>query len=121
MDLELTPLRGLAELDKVITDSHAKPVMLFKHSYTCGISAEALDELRAHLDDKVAALPAVRYAMVTVQTHREVSNAIATRLGVRHETPQAILVHEGRAIWSASHFRGNATELQKALAEIATA
>jgi bacillithiol system protein YtxJ len=120
MDLELTPLRGLAELDKVITDSHAKPVMLFKHSYTCGISAEALDELRAHLDDTPAA-PAVRYAMVTVQTHREVSNAIATRLGVRHETPQAILVHEGKAIWTASHFRVNATELQKALAAIATA
>jgi bacillithiol system protein YtxJ len=117
MDLELTPLRGLVELEQVISDSHVKPVLLFKHSYTCGISAEALDELRTHLDGRTN--PAgIRYAMVTVQTHRDVSNAIATRLGVRHETPQAILVHEGRAVWTASHFRVNAAELAKALAVV---
>ena len=115
MDLELTPLRGLAQLEQVITDSHARPVLLFKHSYTCGISAEALDELRAHLDQQTALPTGVSYAIVTVQTHREVSNAIASTLGVRHETPQAILVREGRAVWTASHFRVNAAELQKAL------
>lgn len=115
MDLELTPLNGLAELDQVISDSHLKPVLLFKHSYTCGISAEALDELRVHLDGQMAAPAGVRYAMVTVQTHRDVSNAIAAKLGVRHETPQAILVRAGRAVWSASHFRINAAELTKAL------
>jgi len=118
MDLELRPLRGLAELEQVITDSHVKPVLLFKHSYTCGISAEALDELRAHLGGQTTGPAPVRYAMVTVQTHRDVSNAIAARLGVRHETPQAILVHGGRAVWSASHFRVNATELTKALATV---
>ena len=121
MDLELTPLRGLAELEQVITDSHVKPVLLFKHSYTCGISAEALDELRAHLDGQAGSAAPVRYAMVTVQTHRDVSNAIAAKLGVRHETPQAILVQGGRAVWSASHFRVNAAELTKALATVPSA
>ena len=119
MDLELTPLRALSELEQVITDSHVQPVLLFKHSYTCGISAEALDELRAHLDGRTdSAAAAVRYAMVTVQTHRDVSNAIAAKLGVRHETPQAILVQGGRAVWSASHFRVNVAELTKALATV---
>jgi bacillithiol system protein YtxJ len=94
---------------------------VFKHSYTCGISAEALDELRTHLDDHVSTRTSVKYAMVTVQTHREVSNAIAAKLGVRHETPQAILVHGGRAVWSASHFRVNAAELQKAVATVPSA
>jgi bacillithiol system protein YtxJ len=115
MDLSLTPLHALAELDQFILDSHVTPVMLFKHSYTCGVSAEAMDELRAYLDDHPATARRVRYAMVTVQTHRDISNAIASKLGVRHETPQAILVHEGRAVWTASHFRVNAAELQKAL------
>lgn len=114
MDLGFTTLSGVHELDQVLSDSHQRPVLLFKHSYTCGISAEALDELRAHIDDGTAS--AVHYAMVTVQTHRDVSNRIAERLGVRHETPQAILVREGRAVWSASHFRVNAAELHKALA-----
>jgi bacillithiol system protein YtxJ len=114
MDHALTTLHAVHDLDRMLTDSHEQPVLLFKHSYTCGISAEALDELRTHIDD--ASAHAVRYAIVTVQTHRDVSNTIAERLGVRHETPQAILVREGRAVWSASHFRVNAAELQKALA-----
>jgi bacillithiol system protein YtxJ len=118
MDLALKPLRELAELDQIIDYSHKQPVMLFKHSRTCGISAEALDELRVHLDEHAASVASAHYAMVTVQTHRDISNAIAAKLGVRHETPQAILVHGGRVIWTASHFGVNAAELQKALAGV---
>jgi bacillithiol system protein YtxJ len=112
----ITPLRGIDELEEALSASHSKPVLLFKHSHTCGISAEALDELRSHIDEPSSS-GAVRYAMVTVQTHRQVSNEIATRLGVRHETPQAILVRGGKVIWTASHFRVNAAELQKAIRE----
>jgi len=50
-----------------------------------------------------------------VQTHRDVSNAVSARLGVRHETPQALLVRGGQVVWSASHFRVNAEELGKAV------
>jgi bacillithiol system protein YtxJ len=114
MDLGLPALRCIDELDQTLADSHERPVLLFKHSYTCGVSAEALDELRSHLKESGSA--EVQYAMVTVQTHREVCHTITKRLGVRHETPQAILVRDGRAIWSASHFRVNAAEIQKALA-----
>jgi len=110
----LTTLAAVHELDAVLSASHVQPLLLFKHSYTCGVSAEALDELRTHIED-TPHVP-VTYAMVTVQTHRELSDVIARRLGLRHETPQAILVRGGRVIWSASHFRVNAAELEKALA-----
>lgn len=115
MPEELKPLHHLDDVERVLADSHHDPVLLFKHSRTCGISAEALDELRDHLEQHQAAPGRIRYAMVTVQTHRDVSNAIAARLGVRHETPQAILVHGGRAIWTASHFRVNAVEIANAV------
>jgi bacillithiol system protein YtxJ len=118
MDLGLTTLRGIHELDHALSNSHHRPVLLFKHSHTCGISAEALDELRAHIDSHVHATT-VEYAMVTVQTHREISNKISERLGVRHETPQAILVRDGQAVWSASHFRVNADELRKVVSAAA--
>jgi bacillithiol system protein YtxJ len=117
MDLDLRTLRAVDELDTVLNNSHRRPVLLFKHSYTCGVSAEALDELLSHIDGAEPA--AVEYAMVTVQTHRDVSNTIAERLGVRHETPQAILIRDGRVVWAASHFRVNAAEIQKALAPAA--
>jgi thioredoxin 1 len=53
--------------------------------------------------------------MITVQTHRPVSDAVAKLLGVRHETPQAILLRDGKVVWNASHFRITATELDKAV------
>ncbi len=114
---DLIHVDTLNALDRLLTESHVRPLLLFKHSYTCGISAEALDELVDHLNaDVVAAgMTEPQYAMVTVQTHRDVSNAVSARLGVRHETPQALLVRDGRVVWSASHFRVTADAMQQAL------
>jgi bacillithiol system protein YtxJ len=114
---DLTQLQRVDQLDGLLAESADRPVLLFKHSYSCGTSAEALDELLVHL----SATPLdARYAIVTVQTHRDVSNAVAQRLGVRHETPQALLVRDGRVVWSASHFRVTADAVARAIAHPAT-
>jgi bacillithiol system protein YtxJ len=89
---------------------------------------EALDEIVAYLNDRGPERSAPhdgrsaphesrppQYAMVTVQTHRAVSNAVAQRLGVRHETPQALLIRDGRVVWSASHFRVTAAAVEDAI------
>jgi bacillithiol system protein YtxJ len=108
----LKHLHDLAALDAAIEESHERPVLLFKHSRTCGISCEALDELHAHLEQGT---PTAVYRVITVQSHRHVSDEAASRLGVRHETPQAILVRDGRPVWKASHFRITADALSTAL------
>jgi bacillithiol system protein YtxJ len=77
----------------------------------CGVSCEALDELHAHIG--AAAVGDIVYKMITVQTHRAVSDVAAQRLGIRHETPQAILVRDGKVIWNASHFGITATRLDQ--------
>lgn len=117
MHPDLTLLERVDELDRLLSESHTRPLLVFKHSYTCGVSAEALDELIDHLNAEFDASggPDPRYAMVTVQTHREVSNAVTARLGVRHETPQALLIKNGRVVWAASHFRVTADAVRKAL------
>jgi bacillithiol system protein YtxJ len=107
-------LSDLDMLEAAITESLDRPVLLFKHSRTCGISMEALDELHAHIEQGVAR---AAYKMITVQSHRGVSEVAAKRLGIRHETPQAILLHGGRAVWNASHFRITAAEIDRVLAE----
>ena len=122
MHPRLTPLRLVEELDHLLSQSGTRPLLLFKHSYSCGISAEALDELVDLLESTGAeskGSDSPVYAMVTVQTHRDVSNAVATRLGVRHETPQALLVRDGQVIWAASHFRVTADAVAAALAAAA--
>ena|SRR5688572_25640104 len=113
MHPELTSLQRIDQLDELLTESGTQPLLLFKHSYSCGISAEALDELVEHLNSDRAG--SVRYAMVTVQTHRDVSNAVSAKLGIRHETPQALVIREGRVVWSASHFRVTAKAVEAAV------
>jgi bacillithiol system protein YtxJ len=98
----LTPLSHIDELEAAIGESRERPVLLFKHSRTCGISCAALDELHAHVGE---ADPQASYKLITVQSHRGLSDETAARLGIRHETPQAILLRDGRAVWTASHFR----------------
>ena len=112
MHPDLTHLQRIEQLDELLAESSHRPLLLFKHSASCGTSFEALDELIDHLNDE--RLPA-RYAMITVQTHRELSTAVARRLGVRHETPQALLIREGRVVWSASHFRVTGGALEAAI------
>ena len=113
MHPDLTTLEHVDELHRLLVESERRPLLLFKHSYTCGVSMEALDEIVAHLNARTDSAP--QYAMVTVQTHRALSNAISQKLGVRHETPQALLVKSGRVVWSASHFRVTAAAVGKAI------
>jgi thioredoxin 1 len=108
----LTPLTDVPALEEAIAESKERPVLLFKHSRYCGVSAEALDELQSHIE---GARADVAYRMITVQTHRPVSDAVSQRLGLRHETPQAILLRDGKIVWNASHFRITANQLDQIL------
>ena len=108
----LTHLSDLDMLEAAIAESLERPVLLFKHSRTCGVSCEALDALHAHLERGGTN---AAYKMITVQSHRRVSDVVVEKLGVRHETPQAILLRDGRPIWNASHFRITAQELGRVL------
>lgn len=112
----LRELTTVEELDLVLEAPGDRPVVLFKHSRTCGTSAMAYDELLALAD---AAMPAT-VCLVVVQTSRPVSNAIEARFGIRHESPQAIVVHGGRVVWHASHFRVSADAIQRAVDQAAT-
>jgi thioredoxin 1 len=109
----LVALHDLAGVDAAIAESRERPVLLFKHSRYCGVSCEALDELQSHIESPL--VTGIAYRMVTVQTHRAVSDLIAQRLAIRHETPQAILLRHGKAVWNASHFRITATQLDRAV------
>lgn len=82
-------------LDSLITDSKQKPVIVFKHSNACSISARAYREMEKMEAD---------VNILVVQSAREVSRELANLTGVRHETPQVIVLRDGKAVWNASHF-----------------
>ena len=55
--------------------------------------------------------------IVDVRAQRAVSNAIAARFALRHESPQVLLLRHGRLVWSASHFRVTASAIAQKLRE----
>lgn len=111
----LTHLSHVSELDLAVSESRERPVLLFKHSATCGVSCEALDELHAHI---AAAAAGAAYKVITVQSHRRLSDEIAVRFGIRHESPQAILLRDGLPVWTGSHFRITAGQLDKVIGSL---
>ena len=108
----LTPLTTLDELTRALDASHARPALFFKHSYTCGTSAQAFEELQALLAGPP--LPADLY-LIDVRAGRAVSNELAARVQTRHESPQALLVKDGQVRWAVSHFRVTATAIDAAI------
>lgn len=53
--------------------------------------------------------------VLEVQTARELSREVSTITGVRHETPQVIVLKDGKAVWNASHYDVNASSVSEAL------
>ncbi len=111
----LKELRTIEELSLTLEQSIEKPVLLFKHSLTCPISARAFNEFQSYLEQ---ADSRVSYKLITVQTARAVSNEVAARLNVVHQSPQAILVRDGREVWNASHFDINVSSLARAIGSL---
>jgi bacillithiol system protein YtxJ len=104
--IELTDIESL---DRFFAQANGATAILFKHSDSCGISAGAYEEM-AKFDGPVG--------LVTVQTARDVSNEIESRLGIEHATPQVFIVRGGKSLWTASHWKIKAEAVRAALAEI---
>ena len=108
----LKELTTLEELDAALATSATQPILIYKHSLTCGSSGVAYEEV---LDLAEASMLPGSTFLVRIQAAREVSRAIEERLGIRHESPQILLIVEGRGVWHASHFRVTASAISAAL------
>ncbi|HEY8223758.1 MAG TPA: bacillithiol system redox-active protein YtxJ [Pyrinomonadaceae bacterium] len=93
-------------LENLLNNSNQRAIVVFKHSNSCPISAIAYREME-QLDSEVV--------LVDVQSAREVSRQLADITGIRHESPQVIVLRNGKAVWSASHFDVKAREVAKVL------
>ena len=93
-------LQSESDLEAVLEASKDQPQLIFKHSTSCFISAGAKRELEQATDD-ISTHADINYVGVIQQ--RPVSNAIASRLDITHESPQLILVENGEPIWDLSH------------------
>ena len=99
------------ELDNLLSQSEQEPVVLFKHSLTCGVSAMAhrrLTQLNEPEDPVVYKLE--------IQNNRPLSNHVAQHFGIKHESPQVIIVHKGSPVFDTSHGRITPASVRDAIA-----
>jgi bacillithiol system protein YtxJ len=92
-------LRQNRDLEQLLEGSKTNPVLIFKHSTQCPISAYSYKEFMTFAESSGD----LACGVVLVIENRRLSNTIEQVLNVQHESPQAIIVVGGRAVWHASH------------------
>jgi bacillithiol system protein YtxJ len=88
-------------LDKIIDESKQKPVVIFKHSTSCSISAMALSRLERNW--KESEMSNVNAYFLDLIAYRDISNAVAEKFGVMHQSPQILLIKNGACVYDDSH------------------
>lgn len=93
------PLTEIEQLESIEIASMIKPIIIFKHSTRCSISRMALKQFEKEydLDDTVDAF------FLDLIAYRAISNEIASRFGVQHQSPQVLLIKDKKSIYDASH------------------
>ena len=102
------PLTNLGQLNEIMMLSEVNPVLIFKHSTRSSVSRMALKQFENEFDlaDTVDAY------FLDLLEYRNISNEIANRFQVQHQSPQLILIKEGKAFYNASHSAIDAVELK---------
>jgi bacillithiol system protein YtxJ len=99
------PVSGVDALDKLLERSQAETVILFNHDPHCPISGRAYAQMEQLGDD---------VSLVDVSKERTLTREIQGKTGVRHESPQVIILRDGKPTWSASHFQITTEAVQSA-------
>ena len=99
-------LTTIEQLQTIDTESATQPIMLFKHSTRCSISSAALARLERGWKEA-----GVKPYYVDLLVYRDLSNAIATKYGIVHQSPQVLVIKNGQAIYNESHMGIDVEEL----------
>ncbi|NEX78614.1 bacillithiol system redox-active protein YtxJ [Bacillus thermocopriae] len=99
----------IEQFEEVLTKEET--FYLLKHSLTCPISQEAYNEYEKFSKEN----PSIPAYYLAVQEARPLSNEIAEKFAIKHESPQAILFSTGKAEWNASHWKITKKSLEQAI------
>jgi bacillithiol system protein YtxJ len=90
-------LSNETELQDLVSQSFNKPQLIFKHSTTCSISSIA----KSRLDRATVEMIDCWY--LDLLSYRSISNSIAEKFSVHHESPQVLLIKNGECVYDESH------------------
>ncbi len=92
------PLQNEQQLEEIVLNSNNKPQVIFKHSTRCSISSMAKSRL-----DKKDQPEGMDFYYLDLIKHRNISNKIATDFHIPHQSPQVLIINNGKCIYDESH------------------
>ncbi|MEO5976744.1 MAG: bacillithiol system redox-active protein YtxJ [Chryseolinea sp.] len=95
-------LKSTDQIETIREESKLNPVLIFKYSNRCSVSQVALDRLERKWSEGETS--AIKPYFLDLISFRETSNRIAQQFDVEHESPQVLLIKDGKAIYDRSHF-----------------
>lgn len=108
--IQWIPLASAAQLDNIITASAGKPQVIFKHSTSCGISRMVLNMFTS---SNTLESGAMDMYFLDLLSNRDVSNAVAEKFQVMHQSPQMLIVKNGVVVAHDSHGAINELQLER--------
>ena len=106
MENHFKRITGPDALDELMLRSNKEPVAVFKHSTACPVSASAYREMKS---------TPCEIALIEIQEARDLSREVGVRTGIEHESPQVIILRNGKAVWHASHWKVTAQAVAQAM------
>jgi bacillithiol system protein YtxJ len=93
------PLINEDQLEEIVQLSATKSTLIFKHSTRCSISTTALSRLERAWDSELT--PAFYLDLIAF---RPISSAISEKFSIEHQSPQVLVINQGKCVYSASHW-----------------
>ena len=94
-------LMGAAQLAEINEESKSNKVLLFKHSTRCSISSMALNRIESNWKETDSQL--IKPYYLDLLAHRDISALISNQYGVAHQSPQVLIIANGKCIYNTSH------------------
>ncbi|ASN03535.1 bacillithiol system redox-active protein YtxJ [Virgibacillus necropolis] len=110
--MQIKEIAKLKDWEQAWNHSAQKPVIIFKHSTTCPISAGASQEYSSFTK---SADESVNCYIVNVIENKDVSNRIQTDTNVKHESPQIFLISNQDIVWHTSHVQITKGNIEEAI------
>jgi len=92
------PLSDESQLNDIVANSKTVPQVIFKHSTRCSISSMAKNRL-----DRKEGPSGINFYLLDLIRYRNISNRIAKDFEVRHESPQVLVIENGKCVYNESH------------------
>lgn len=102
-------LNNSLQLQTIDLESQHQTILILKHSTRCSISSAALSRLERSWQNSDSEKLKPYY--LDLLNYRDISNQIASHYQVEHQSPQALLIKNGKCFYSTTHFDINYNDL----------